>query len=62
MNPILLAQLLQYLAFVPDAISIVSNTIEEVKKLREKGEVTQADLEALTTKIVSQHEMLPTPE
>lgn len=62
MNPVLIGQLLTYLAFVPDAISIVSNTVDAVKKLKEKGEVTQDDLDALAARILSQHEELPKPE
>lgn len=62
MNPVLLGQLLTYLAFVPDAISIVNNTIQAVQDLKAKGEVTQEDLDLLASKILSQHESLPVPE
>jgi len=63
MNPVLIAQLIQYMALVPGAISVVKSTITEVQKLREGGKApTDAQLKALVDKMQEAHNNLPKPE
>lgn len=63
MSPVLIAQLIQYMALVPGAISVVKGTIAEVQKLREGGKApTDAQLKALVDKMQAAHEALPKPE
>jgi hypothetical protein len=63
MNPLLIAELINYLALVPQAISLVQSTIDAVQKLQDGGRVpTQEELAALADSVRADFEALPKPE
>lgn len=63
MNPLLIAELINYLALVPQAVSVVQGVIGAVEKLTEGGRVpTQEDLAALADQVRADFEALPKPE
>lgn len=63
MTPELLAKIIQYMALVPGAISVVEGTVSAVKELL-KGDSapTDAQIEELVNRIMAQHNALPVPE
>lgn len=62
MNPALVLQVLQWVALVPQGLSIMNEALAEYKKLSAQGAVTDDQLKALADRIVVQHAMLPKPE
>lgn len=63
MNPALIAELIRWMALVPGAINVVTETVTAVRALLERDTPpTDAELEALVNKIKSNHENLPLPE
>jgi hypothetical protein len=63
MNPALLGELIRWMALVPGAINVVSETVAAVRALLERDTPpTDEELEALVNKIKSNHENLPLPE
>lgn len=63
MNPLLIAELINYLALVPQAISVVQGVIASVERLTDGGRApTTEELAALADEARAAFEALPKPE
>lgn len=63
MNPVLIAELIRWMALVPGAINVVTEMVTAVRALLERDTPpTDEELEALVNKIKTNHENLPIPE
>jgi hypothetical protein len=64
MNPALISELIRWMALVPGAINVVSETVAAVQSLllKRDGAPTDEEIKALVDRIVAQHDALPVPE
>ena len=63
MNPLIIAELINYLALVPQAVGVVQGVIAAVEKMTEGGRVpSQEELATLANETRAAFEALPVPE